>query len=369
MFVDIYAIQNVPPSNINRDDTGSPKTAYYGGTLRSRVSSQAWKKAIRDDFGKTLPAEKLGVRTKLVPLEISKRICEKDPELEESAGELAVAMLKIMGIKTQASTRAGSQQGNDETGYLVFISETELDKLADLAMQWAHDDAEWNKPDSDMKKAVKNIFHGVKAVDIALFGRMLADAPDLNVDAACQVAHAISVDTIRQESDYFTALDDLADDDNAGAAMIDSTGFNSSTLYRYANVNIDSLAEQVGDGKAVAEAVVAFVESFIRSMPSGKQNSFANHTLPESVIVSVRGEQPINMVSAFEKPVRADADHSVSEMAVERLNKKIEKVEESYGAQPEQSWAIGVGGNATFDQLKQELGDFVLAATPMEQEA
>ncbi|MDF7641706.1 type I-E CRISPR-associated protein Cas7/Cse4/CasC [Bifidobacterium sp. ESL0784] len=369
MFVDIYAIQNVPPSNINRDDTGSPKTAYYGGSLRARVSSQAWKKAMRDSFRKVLPEEKLGVRTKLVPGEISDRICVKDPDLKDSSDELAASLLKIIGIKTQSSTRAGSQQGNDETGYLVFISERELDKLADLAVQWAHEGADWKKPDTEMKKVAKDIFHGTQAIDIALFGRMLADAPDLNVDAASQVAHAISVDTVRQEADYFTALDDLANDDNAGAAMIDSTGFNASTLYRYANVNVDSLADQIDDNEAVADAVVAFVEAFVRSMPSGKQNSFANHTLPEVVIVSLRKDQPINMVSAFEKPVRADADHSVSENAVELLTKKIEKVEKDYDVKAKHSWSIGTETGTTLEKLKQDLHNAVLDSLKAGQEA
>ena len=141
---------------------------------------------------------------------------------------------------------------------------------------------------------------------------MLADAPDLNTDASAQVAHAFSIDQITPEYDYFTAVDDCASEDNAGAAMIDTVGFNSSTLYRYATVNIDVLRDQLQDDSATVEGVVAFVEAFVKSMPSGKQNTFANHTLPEDVVVTLRESQPISAADAFEDPVRRKDGISVS---------------------------------------------------------
>lgn len=177
MFMDIHCIQQVPPSNINRDDTGSPKTAYVGGALRSRVSSQAWKRAMRGVFGDMLDSSKLGKRTKGVVTLIADSITSKRPDLAESAEGLAQKVMAAAGFKVKASDRAGADKGSLATDYLIFIANNEIDKLADLAIA-AFDEGE---DVSKMKKEVSAIFHGPQAVDIALFGRMLADAPDLNI--------------------------------------------------------------------------------------------------------------------------------------------------------------------------------------------
>ena len=137
MFVDIYAIQTIPPSNINRDDTGSPKTAIYGGVRRARVSSQAWKRAMREGFRKYLPEESLGVRSKLAAELLSGKIGEKRPDLTEKTPELAQGILDALGVKVKKSKRAGEDEGKMETGYLIYISRGELDILADIAIGWA----------------------------------------------------------------------------------------------------------------------------------------------------------------------------------------------------------------------------------------
>ncbi len=349
MFLDIYAIQPVPPSNINRDDTGSPKTAIYGGVQRARVSSQAWKRAMRKMFPQLLSQEKLGVRTKLSVDRIASRIRELDPELEEKEAEnLAIGALKATGVKVKESKRKGSTKGNQETEYLIFIAESEISALAGLAIQWRrrYEGGDISKPSDDMKKAMKKevskVFHGVQAVDIALFGRMLADAPDLNTDASAQVAHSISVDQVVQEYDYFTAVDDCAAEDNAGAGMLGTVAFSSSTLYRYATVNVDALHQQLGDHVATSEAVVAFAESFARSMPAGKQNTFANRTLPTLVAVAFRSNQPINPVSAFEIPVHPQGSVSISQQAAQRLDFALKGIEEAYGLRADAAWYVTV---------------------------
>lgn len=340
MFMDIHCIQQVPPSNINRDDTGSPKTAYVGGALRSRVSSQAWKRAMRGVFGNMLDSSRLGKRTKGVVTLIADSITSKRPDLAESAEGLAQKVMAAAGFKVKASDRAGADKGSLATDYLIFIANNEIDKLADLAIA-AFDEGE---DVSKMKKEVSAIFHGPQAVDIALFGRMLADAPDLNTDASAQVAHAFSIDQITPEYDYFTAVDDCASEDNAGAAMIDTVGFNSSTLYRYATVNIDALRDQLQDDSATVEGVVAFVEAFVKSMPSGKQNTFANHTLPEDVVVTLRESQPISAADAFEDPVRRKDGISVSRQGVERLGERLNDIRVNYGEEPVKAWYVATGG-------------------------
>ena len=341
MFMDIYAVQNVPPSNINRDETGNPKTAQYGGVLRSRVSSQAWKRAMRETFKSLLDKKQLGVRTKNAVELIVKAMVDQRPESEDQAESYASLVLQATGVKVVASTRAGAASGKPVTQYLIFIGNTEIGRLANIALEWMDQGTDPAKaPDSAMKKEVSGVFHGEQAVDIALFGRMLADAPDLNTDASAQVAHAISVDAIKPEYDYFTAADDFTEADNAGAAMIDSVGFNSSTLYRYATVNLDALQEQIGNVEATARVASVFVEAFIRSMPTGKQNSYANRTLPETCIVAFRDSQPINAVEAFERPVAAEHDQPISQVAGRRLVAELRRIQDAYDEQPVRAWAI-----------------------------
>ncbi len=348
MYVDLYALQSVPPSNINRDDTGSPKTAMYGGALRARVSSQAWKRAMREVFSDLLPESQLGVRTKFIVPLIAERIAAKRGDLSEQAADFAKAILEAADIESTKTKRKGSDEGTLATKYLVFIARRELEGLADVAIAWADEGINPNSQPSNKEKkkraeSVKTAFKGIQAVDVALFGRMLADASDINVDACSQVAHAISVNEIAQEYDYFTAADDCSASDNSGAAMIDTVGFNSSTLYRYATVNLDALMDQLGSAKATSSGVAAFVEAFVKSMPTGKQNTFANRTLPNVVAVSLRNNQPINLVSAFERPVYAERDRSITQIAAERLAEYARDVESAYACPATKSWHVSYG--------------------------
>ena len=341
MFVDFCAIQTVPSNNINRDDTGAPKTALYGGVRRARVSSQAWKKAMRDSFTDLLPEDMRAVRTKLVADQVAAVIEAERPELAEKALDMAQAALNAAGIQVEKSKRSGDDEGKVAAKYLIFISNAEIALLAHASIAWEDSGTDWaNAKTKDLKKDVVDCFHGKQGVEIALFGRMLADAADLNVDACAQVAHAISVDRVTQEYDYFTALDQCASDDNAGAAMIDSTGFNSSTLFRYATVNVTELAQQLGDATVAADAVAAFAKAFICSMPTGKQNSFANRTLPNAVLVSVRAQQPINPVGAFEAPVRPSDNDSIAHRAAVRLGERVRSIEEAYDMPAQKAWNI-----------------------------
>lgn len=344
MFIDIYALQTVPPSNINRDDTGSPKTAMYGGVRRARVSSQAWKRAMRESFPEYLPEGSLGVRTKLAAELLAERITEKREDLTDQASGIATALLNALGLKIEGSKRAGDDEGKNSTSYLVFIAQHELDKLAEVGIQWADEGVDLKKLDKKAKDGAKAAFSGTQAVDIALFGRMLADVPELNTDASSQVAHAISVDKVTQEFDYFTAVDDCASGDNSGAGMIGTVDFNSSTLYRYATVNVDSLYGQLGDAEATSRGVTAFLETFICSMPTGKQNTFANRTLPSYIVVSLREKQPINAVSAFEMPVKASKEEPVSRLAARRLGERIAQLEGVYDMKPSKAWYMSVDG-------------------------
>lgn len=296
LYVEAHVLQPVPSSNINRDDSGSPKTAIYGGVLRSRVSSQSWKHAMRMDFqAHSEGADWLkGHRTKRLAYVLAPKLSEKDTSLDEEAAlSKAFDVLKAAGIK---ATSKDKKSGEDLTDALFLISNGELEKLAEYATN--------NEKDNWDKKELKEVISRNQSLDLALFGRMMAGNPELGVDASAQVAHAISTHEIVPEFDFFTGLDDDKPENQSGSSFLEALGYNSSTLYRYANVNLNELVHNLGSDLAV-EGVKQFIKSFITSMPTGKQNSFANKTLPQYVMVTVRKDTPVNLVSAFEEPIKS----------------------------------------------------------------
>jgi CRISPR system Cascade subunit CasC len=181
---------------------------------------------------------------------------------------------------------------------------------------------------------------------VALFGRMVADDPSLNTDASAQVAHSLSTHKVSNEYDYFTAVDDLSSEESAGAGHIGTIEFNSSTMYRYATVAIHQLAEQLAED--TVQAAVQFVRAFVCSMPTGRQNTFANRTLPDAVLVTLRNDQPINLVGAFEKPVPASDEGYVAPSA-RRLVRHARNVYRQFAGEPAMSLVTG--------ELLSELGE------------
>ena len=287
LYIDIHVLQTVPPSCVNRDDTGSPKTARYGGVTRARVSSQAWKRAVRLMFQDLLSVDQVGVRTKKVVAMVAKEINPNGPSPETL--ELADKLLKAANLKIKDTEKG--------TGALFFMSPGQAKALAQV---------DPSLKEAELKKKCQEALMKAPSVDLALFGRMVADDSSLNFEAACQVAHAISTHAVQNEFDYFTAVDDCAPEDNAGAGHLGTVEFNSATLYRYATINAQALEKNL---KAdTPQAVRAFVEAFVRSMPTGKQNTFANRTIPDLVVVMVREDQPVNFCGAFERPVAAKED-------------------------------------------------------------
>ena len=340
IYLDIHILQTVPPSCVNRDDTGSPKTARYGGVTRARVSSQAWKRAVRLMFRDMFSKDEVGIRTKRVVELVKERITALKPDAEKPE-KLAADALSNAGVKL-AKDNAG-------TDALFFLSAAQASALARLAVAGEND-----------KNAYKQALKDNPSVDIALFGRMVASDPSLNYDAAAQVAHAISTHEVRNEFDYFTAMDDLAPEDSAGAAHLDTTEFNSCTMYRYATAGIHELAVHLGDEEAV-RAAVNFVWAFCLSMPTGKQNSFANRTAPEAAYVTIRGDQPVNLAGAFERPVRSFAG-GYEEPSEEALAAYAQKTYGTFVEAPKAAFVVGggeklreLGHRVSLDGLVKEL--------------
>ncbi len=336
-YLDLHVLQTVPPSNVNRDDTGSPKTAVFGGVRRARVSSQAWKRAMRLAFRQLLDADDLGDRTKKLVELLGREIERQAPELADRSKELAEQVWKETKITVAVPKRSKDAPAEDpQSEYLVFLSRHQIRSLAELAVESVRNGAALDKAE------VKRRANARHSVDIALFGRMVADMTDINVDACAQVAHAISVHAVDNEFDYFTAVDDLAPANNQGAGMIGTVEFNSSTLYRYATLDVQALRDALGDEEVASRAARAFVEAFVTTMPTGKQNTFAHRTLPDAVLVQARANQPVNLVGAFEEPVVADAAGRLG-VAARRLAERSAELDDVFGATPTSSWVLAVG--------------------------
>ena len=285
LYVDFHILQTVPPSCINRDDTGSPKTAVYGGVTRARVSSQAWKHAMRAAFAENARLD-VGKRTKKVADLVKEQILVLAPDAD--ADKLAKKALENAGIKSD----------DKGTKALFFMSTAQAKALAELAVAGSTDKKEY-------QKALK----AAPSMDMALFGRMVADD--------CQA------------------------EDNAGAGHLGTVEYNSSTLYRYATVNVMELVGQLGAAQA-SETVRAFGEAFLFSMPTGKQNTFANRTLPDAVYVTLREDQPVNLCGAFERAVPRSMQ-GYAEPSKAALAQYAQQMYSSFAEAPAQSFTVGSG--------------------------
>ncbi|MGI6085014.1 MAG: type I-E CRISPR-associated protein Cas7/Cse4/CasC [Acetivibrionales bacterium] len=332
IFVDIHVIQSLPPSCVNRDDTGSPKTAIYGGVRRARVSSQAWKHAMREMFKEYFDESELGQRTKKIVEKVADQICSLRDINREDAMILADKIINQAGVSTK----------NLEAKALFFMSNKQAENLAKMALM---------NP-LPGKKEVQEALNAGKSVDISLFGRMVADDPALNTDASAQVAHAISTHKVENEYDYYTAIDDCSPEDQAGAGMIGTIEFNSSTLYRYATVALHDLKKNLGDCNVVAKAVKEFIRAFVCSMPSGKLNTFANNTPPYSVMVAIRNDQPVNLVGAFETPVKA-GENGYQRKSAEIMAEYTNMVYDKFFSAPKKAFIVAI------DEVLNGLGEGV----------
>jgi CRISPR system Cascade subunit CasC len=342
-LIEIHVLQNFAPSNLNRDDTGAPKDALFGGTRRARISSQCLKRAVRQKFiqkkdeGFFQPDE-LAVRTK----RLYKAIAEKLAGKREEADVLAKAEIALSYVKLKAGD-AGKTQ------YLLFLGQKEIEALAEaIHAYWdkivpaSEDPKDKGKTKgkkataSDAPKEVRekmdSIFNGGKAVDLALFGRMLADMPEKNQNAACQVAHAISTHSVEREFDYYTAVDDLKPEDSAGADMMGTVEFNSACFYRYAVVDWEKLLENLQNDQPLAKkGLRAFLDGFVVAEPTGKQNTFAAHNPPEFVAVALRRDAaPRNLANAFETAVRVRKDESLTAVSADKLMEKGKSLNAAY---------------------------------------
>lgn len=330
-FIELHLIQNFAPSCLNRDDTGAPKDAMFGGYRRSRISSQCLKRAIRKTFSNAdlLKAEELGIRTRNVISLIEEKLLEKGITEASQAIEKALRLLDL-NLKEKKSKDSEDSPKRMQTEYLLFLSNNAIAELANVIAS-RREGLMADKISKDIKKEIENCISSASAVDVALFGRMLADRKELNVDAAAQVAHAISTHRVDRESDFFTAVDDWTQANEADAGMLGTVEFNSSCQYRYAVVNGAQLIKNLGGDRVLAQrGLLAFLKASVQAIPTGRQNTFAAHNLPSFVGIAVHDGQPVSLANAFEVPVKA-GPQGLAAASVTALQKHADQLRAAYG--------------------------------------
>lgn len=361
MYLELHILQNFAPSNLNRDDTGNPKDTDFGGVRRARISSQCIKRAVRreDIFARTTAVE-LADRTKWITRLIAVPLVKAGKD-EQQAWAVAEAFANELGIGTETDKKTGQPKSK----VLLYLSKSEIaDIVAALQEKW--DEIVSTLKDGKslalkpiVNEWVKALKNRTSAPDIALFGRMLAEKPDLNLDAACQVAHAISTHRVNMELDYYTAVDDLQQDDETGAGMIGVTAFDSATYYRYARIDWGKLVENLNNDKALAKKTVeGFLRAAITAVPTGKQNSFGAQNPPDFLLGVVRKDGAAwSLANAFETPVKADKDGGYLKPSIRALDAYWGRLTKIYGAQGVAPAVLCLPEDAPLENLKGAVQD------------
>lgn len=333
--MELHIIQSVPVSCLNRDDLNSPKTAVFGGVQRARVSSQSWKRAIREMAKEISPEQFKGERTRLMhePL-VKEMVAAGLPTIDANDGAKKIidALVKLDAKSTDKV----------KSTTLYFMSPLELETLAKAYAET-----------KDAKKALKSVdAKSLKdAADISLFGRMVANDHSLTVEAASMFSHAISTHKVDNEIDFFAAVDDLQPKEESGAGMTSTLEFNSATYYRFAALNLDMLADAEHLESMTKEerqnVVRTFVEATVKAIPGARKNTMNGNSLPVYVLGVVREKgHPVQLVNAFENPVRSSQGYAAK--SIELLKAEYAKLDDTWGIKAVFENAIPDVGMKTF---------------------
>lgn len=332
-FIQLHLLTAYAPSNLNRDDTGRPKTAKMGGVDRLRVSSQSLKRAWRTSevFASALKGQ-IGVRTRRIGSDyvynpmINAGV---SPKVAQSAAEKIASQFG----KLKSDKNAKDVRENLNIEQVVHISNHEktlIEKLVATLIE------EKREPQEDELNLLRK---QDRSVDMALFGRMLASSPAYNVEAACQVAHALGVSAVTVEDDFFTAVDDLnLKEEDAGSAHMGEQAFASALFYTYICISRDLLLENLGgDEELTACTLAALTEAAMTVSPSGKQNSFASRAYASYALVEKGEQQPRSLAVAYMQPVRGD---NQLQQAIASIEQQCQKFDGAYGKCAQQRFVL-----------------------------
>ncbi|GAB4349429.1 MAG: type I-E CRISPR-associated protein Cas7/Cse4/CasC [Gammaproteobacteria bacterium] len=323
-FVQLHLLTAYPPANLNRDDLGRPKTALVGGAERLRASSQSLKRAWRTSevFQEGLSGH-IGTRTKRLGEEVFQRLLQGGVA-EKKARDWARQIAAVFG-----KLKKGKDDGSAEALHieqLAHVSPEELSAIDQLVARLSETGEAPSEEDLDLLRKRHT------AADIALFGRMLADDPGFNTEAACQVAHAITVHKVAVEDDFYTAVDDLnRGEEDAGAGHMGDTEFGAGLFYLYLCLDRRLLLDNLGgDTGLAARTIAALAKSAATVAPTGKQNSFGSRARASYILCEKGDAQPRNLSVAFLRPVEAGREGLLA-ASIAALEAERSRLDRAYG--------------------------------------
>lgn len=378
MIVEIHVLKNYAPSNLNRDDTGSPKNCMFGNVLRGRISSQCLKKNIREypGFTKLMAQWAKSARTRSFPEIIGERLAADgvDEKYIKVAKEQAAKFWEE-GKKKNTDQGTADQEKKEEETYrtaqIVAFTPNDIDeavRIIENKIEKSGKLTEFKKKETKVEilKDLETRVHCPVTLDIALAGRMVTADAFKNVDASLQVAHALTTNRLVQESDYYTAVDDLIQDSGTqlGAAMIGDTEYNSSCYYEYFMLDVDKLQQNLkfNDlGIVTIEAIVAeVIKAIAFTNPTGKQNGFAANELPRAILIECKDDPiPVSYANAFVKPVYGDSQRNLIESSIDALAQEVANISDKYQLDVEKRiWFTVEADKHQFKNLAEECANF-----------
>ena len=350
--IDLHILQAYPPSLLNRDDMGQPKTIMFGGTTRTRVSSQSIKRSQRlyAAAHDLIPPEHLATRTRHLPAMLADRLVERHGLTPQDGLTLALNTVWGMGLLNTAGDARRTTVllflGNGEVDAIASVIAERRDELLGCAVP-AERIATASGPEGGKPRGTKErkadcpaLFrdlgrHALGAtdptpvVDVALYGRFLAEDHRVDVDGASSTAHAFSVGEHHLEFDYFTAVDDM---EERGAGFLDTASLTAPLLYRYSNLDATALLANLGgDGELTAQAAAAWLTAALNAVPRAKNASTAPATRPLLAFAAVRDDQAFSMANAFLRPVRATRQADEGQAAIDALARHWRYHGDAYG--------------------------------------
>lgn len=353
-FLQFHLLTKIGPSNPNRDDQGRPKSARVGGAPRLRLSSQSVKRALRESvyFKENLKGN-MGSRTKLLHDNLMLHLAGQGVGVDV-AKKAVDQVAAIFGKLEIVKAKDGTETSKGTT--LAFISPEEWAFAMDLASKAAAGEA--LPKDKDLAKLVLRRADG--AIDIAMFGRMLADNADFNREAAVQVAHAITTHAAEAEEDWFSAVDDLNKAEDTGAGHLGEIAFGSGVYYQYVNVNCDLLiANLAGDVELAVKGAEALAQALAKTTPKGKQNTFAHHPRADFILAESGPFAPRDLSGAFFEPVKPP---QLMDKSIAKLHQTRDDIARAYGPGWAADCSMQLGGAGNLDDIIRFAGDAVRAA-------
>lgn len=332
-LIELHVLQSFPVTCLNRDDVGAPKSAVFGGEPRARVSSQAWKRAIRLLAREYQPDLFSGTRGHFIAEPLTKALRDRGVA-EDAAAEAAATVAEALG------SRDSKYKDGHKTSVALYLSPQEIEAIAEAASEKITSGGKVEVKRGDVKKALEAA-RPRDAADVSIFGRMVADDQSLTLEGAGMFSHALSTHRVNNDIDFFSAVDDLKPEESAGAGHIGTLEFNSACYYRYAGLNLDLL--QDGDHLGhlskddIGQVLTGYLKAVILAVPNARHNSMFGHNPPACVLARVRKGQPLSLANAFEAPVQRSG-HGYIKPSVDALRGHNDALNRTYGLNGHEQW-------------------------------